>query len=1219
MTNAPLDPSQEERLEAILAEYLQAVEAGGAPDREELLARHPDLAGALRSFFANQEQFRQLAAPLGARPGDGREADQDTVPDVARGADGAALPGGGPGGPPARFGGYELLEEIARGGMGVVYKARQPGLDRVVALKVIRDRATASAEEVQRFEAEAAAASALEHPNIVPIYEVGEHEGQPYFSMKLIEGGSLAQQFEGGRWAAGDRRRQRKAAGWLAAVARGVHHAHQHGVLHRDLKPGNILLDADGRPYVTDFGLAKRVRDGAALTQPGAILGTPGYMAPEQAAARKGVTTAADVYGLGAILYEALTGRPPFRGPTPWDTLIQVIEREPPRPRAVDGGIDRDLETICLKCLRKDPRERYASAEALADDLDRWLADRPIRARRVGPAERVVRWARRRPARAVAAALLLLAPLAAWGAAAGAAAWRDHAAEEAEKAKRLAAEQYITDVASAGQALQSGDKKRAAQLLDGCPPDLRGWEWGFLKRLDPAGPLVLPLPGPQGQDWTVELNRDGQRLATLSADPGGDVRTFVWDAETGRDLLALDAKNLPVSWAALSPDGKYLVLTVRDMRYGVRGDPVLVPVYDAADVRAAELGLPPGALRGMPGGILDPWGGVGAFGRPNPWGGVGAFGRPNPWGGVPPIGYVERPTLREEFVPGGLHVWDVTATREVVSESGGMDLAAFSPDGRQLATAAGNAVAVRDAETGRVTSTLGQHPGAVRALAFAPGGDVLASGGDGAAVKLWDVAGGRETRSLAVSVGGLGVKFEPSDRGVRVTEVVPGSAADGSLKVGDHVVRVRGRDGRMVDVSAKMTPTFVELVRGKPGEEVQLEAAPDGVGPPRALTLARRELKDLKILQLLFSPDGRRLAARSSLGTVVVWDASTGREAITRYGVCYAVEFSPDGRRLLLGGDESVVVADAETGREICALPSRGRRVLRLAAAPDGKRLTAAAGGAADLALLVWDATPPEGTPLAVHFERFMPPAPAAPAAPPEPPAVVKTTTGRVMSVDQHKLTIQDAGRDTTFVIQNGVSIISVNGKDGKVDDIRVGATATVTARGDAVVKVEIRQPPAPPPPPPPPFKIEGALEGENLKVLGKSSEYDLGSQEMKVFTDGRWSGDSQLWARPPKAGEWADLEVPVAADGKYKVIVYLTKARDYGIVQFSLDGKPLGQPFDGFEPIKVLSTGPVELGTVELKKGTAVLRVEVTGTNEKSVDLRYMWGLDCVVLKPAN
>jgi eukaryotic-like serine/threonine-protein kinase len=300
------------------------------------------------------------------------------------------------------FGDYELLEQVGRGGQGVVFRARQKSLNRIVALKVIGLGNWATEAHLKRFRLEAEAAARLEHPGIVPIHEVGERDGSCYFSMKFVEGGQLDEVA----------RREpmpiRRAVELIAKVARTVHYAHEHGILHRDIKPGNILLDAKGEPHLTDFGLARLVESESSVTQTLDVLGTPSYMAPEQAMGNNtAVSSATDVYGLGAVIYQLLTGQPPFAGGTTYETIKLLLDTEPRQPRLLNPKIDRDLSTICLKCLEKDPKRRYSSALALAEDLERWLKHEPIQARRTGIFARGRKWVRRNPSIAVMAALLL--------------------------------------------------------------------------------------------------------------------------------------------------------------------------------------------------------------------------------------------------------------------------------------------------------------------------------------------------------------------------------------------------------------------------------------------------------------------------------------------------------------------------------------------------------------------------------------------------------------------------------------------------------------------------------------------------------------------------------------------------------------------------------------------------------------------------------------------
>jgi eukaryotic-like serine/threonine-protein kinase len=374
---------REDRLDGAIVALLEAEDAGRPVDRAAWVATHPDLRDDLTRFLADRDTFDVGVAPLRA----------------AATLSGWAVPPD-PGLAPGRaVGDFELLEEVGRGGMGVVFRARDAVLGRVVALKMVRAGALATPDDLRRFQREARLVAGLDHPNIVPVYQTGTADGLGFIALRLVDGGSLAARRD-------EFRAPRRAAGLVATVARAVDYAHRHGVLHRDVKPGNILLDTGGVPYVTDFGLA-RPAGSADTTSPGA--GTPAYMAPEQVIGD--VTTAADTYALGAVLYDLLTGRPPFHGATPFGTVLDVLGREPVRPRRLAPGLPRDLEAVCLKCLEKEPARRYPSAAELADDLDRWLRGEPVRARPVSAVARLRRWARRHPLPAALAGALVVSIL----------------------------------------------------------------------------------------------------------------------------------------------------------------------------------------------------------------------------------------------------------------------------------------------------------------------------------------------------------------------------------------------------------------------------------------------------------------------------------------------------------------------------------------------------------------------------------------------------------------------------------------------------------------------------------------------------------------------------------------------------------------------------------------------------------------------------------------
>jgi serine/threonine protein kinase/WD40 repeat protein len=902
------------------------------------------------------------------------------------------------------FGDYELLEEIASGGMGVVYRARQISLNRIVALKMIRSGLLAGDPQIKRFHAEAEAAASLDHPNIVPIYEVGEQQGQPYFAMKLIEGGSLAQRLSRGSASAdldqskgfftsrlGREDDEMGRAGspyllhpsslarLLATVARAVHYAHQRGILHRDLKPGNILLDAQSEPHITDFGLAKRVESSMELTLSGAVLGTPSYMSPEAAAGQsKQITTASDVYSLGAILYELLTGHPPFQAATPLATMRQVMDEEPKPPSTINLRAERDLETICLKCLEKNPQHRYSSAAALADDLERFLGHEPIRARPSTTFERGIKWMKRHPARAAALGLASLALMAFlvtvllynsrlqqksvqmaetilrqdWQRAEEL--FATHKASEGlallgrmlrdQPDNRAVAERILSALARQDFALRAGPPMRTEadagfylaafshdgeRIITGDQGGLQLWDARTSQPLTPA-PTNQPLVGNQN----YRLSPDGRSAAAFRTKAPLPQILYLWDVPQGRVVAQWDFDQA-IQSANFSVDGLSLSVVTSNGKQ----------VLDTRVGRALTNGEPDNSPASL---------------RTAAYLGIGSK-----W---------ECQDQTQRLSLSNIVTHRVLA--ETIQHQRGISDFKLSPDDRRIVTGSADRTAQvwdlhlslyapatlphgREHTAPRFTAEGG---GAVR---FSPDGSSVLTLTTDEGVKLWDARSGKLRFELHHGSKTWDANFDPTgsriitagnDFCARVWDATKGQEILPPLRH-EHAEYRKGYE----DVfDARFSPDGSRIITSGDDQTVRIWDATSHrlVGGPLD--------HESGVHYSIMSRDGKRLLTAAARAAYL-WDTRTQRQlaVLTRAEWISDAEFSPDSRLIIIGSGTTAYLFDAENGKSRgTPIPHQGS-ILSVHFSPDGRYLVTSAGGGV---VRVWEAR--TGLPVSAIMEH---------------------------------------------------------------------------------------------------------------------------------------------------------------------------------------------------------------------------------------------------------
>jgi WD40 repeat protein/serine/threonine protein kinase len=976
-------PDQEETEHvaiSVLDEYWEAVHRGEVKNLEEWLVRHPEIGSDVREDLRLIEKLHQAGQVTKRRP---------------------PLP------LPCNLGPYQLLEVIGHGGMGEVFKARRIDCNKTIALKRIPKERQGRLKDLARFRREAEASTRLDHPNIVRVYEVGEHDGQPYLALEYVAGGTLAERLADAPLP------PEVASELVESLARAIEYAHREGIVHRDLKPSNVLLqelatdeygcaqiidkeetdDAGGSasisvhprptvaklfPKITDFGLAKLLDPDqeAAQTRTGDVVGTPAYMAPEQAIGQvRDVGTAADIYALGALLYEALTGRPPFKGATLLDTLEQVRTQEPVVPSRLQPKVPRDLDTICLKCLEKAPRQRYGRAGSLADDLRRFLEGAPIQARPAPGWKRAGKWARRRPAAAVLVAFGLLTLTALlvglWLHSATLsvqvlradqkAAEAKENADRAREAKELSdGRLYDSDLRLVQQAWDEAQIRRVEELLDRQRPehtggiDLRGFEWHYWNRLSHL-PAVRTFTGHTAGALCAALSPDGKRLASCSRDRS--VR--VWDLASGGLLFLFQGHSDTINHVAFSPDGRWLASASRDRTVKIWSLVTGKEEHTLRDHRGWVnwIEFSPDGTRlasASHDGTINLW--EWPNGRllrtlrlDNRAATCVAFSR-------------DRQRLASSWV-GGLSIWNLMMDKEErhwEAHRGWITGLAFSADSQRLASASWDGTAkVWEVPRSERPLTFRGREGSVNGVAFSPSGAYLALAADDRTVRIYSVDESMADFTLTGHTDAVTSVAYTADG-----KQLASASLDGTVKVWNAVSglepqTLKGHSGWINGLAFSADGRCLASACGviQDGTAAAGEVKVWGVASGRELHHFAHGPKEAA-LSVAFDPQGKRLASAggggftfpllSPRGEVKVWDTNTGQRAFTltshRMPVT-CVTYSPDGSRLASCSlDQTLRVWDAATAEELHCLKGHSGWVMGVAYSPDGTRLASVGG-----------------------------------------------------------------------------------------------------------------------------------------------------------------------------------------------------------------------------------------------------------------------------------